>query len=125
MFKVIANSIMSVHSRETDTVGRYGGEEFAVVLPDTDIAGGMMIANLLLERIRSLNIEHAGSHDHKIVTVSIGMSVLEVKSNKFSGQQLEDFVQHADDQLYEAKHQGKNCVCFDKCTNLPTHKSKV
>ncbi|ARD42901.1 diguanylate cyclase [Colwellia sp. PAMC 21821] len=109
--KDIAQSIMSVQRRETDVIGRYGGEEFAVVLPETDADGGLVVANEVLNRIRDLNIEHAGSSFHKIVTVSIGLVTFVAEQKNHQEINLEDFVNHADSQLYKAKDNGKNCVC--------------
>lgn len=110
--KQVAKVIKSVRRRETDVVGRYGGEEFAVILPDTDIQGGLVIANMLLERIRQLKIEHAGNSAHKIVTVSIGLAVFQAKHNDEQEVTLEDLIHQADEQLYTAKHSGKNCVSY-------------
>ncbi|WP_340680699.1 diguanylate cyclase [Paraglaciecola sp.] len=106
----VAEAIMSVRRRETDIVGRYGGEEFAVVLPDTDVEGGLVVANKLLHRIRELKIEHKGMSTNKIVTVSIGLAVFEAKHCNHQETSLEDFVNQADKQLYVAKHNGKNGV---------------
>lgn len=108
--KKVAQAIMSTRRRDSDVVGRYGGEEFAVLLPDTDLEGGMTIAKKLLNLIRKLNIQHDGSTDHKIVTISIGLTVLKPSEMGHSKISLEDFVRQADQQLYKAKHRGKNCV---------------
>jgi diguanylate cyclase (GGDEF)-like protein len=108
--KKVAQTILLARRRESDVVGRYGGEEFAVILPDTDLEGGITIANQLLSRIRKLRIEHSGNSAHKIVTVSIGLAVLEASEHGHSEMSLEDFVQQSDRQLYKAKHNGKNCV---------------
>ncbi|WJG09206.1 diguanylate cyclase [Aliiglaciecola sp. LCG003] len=108
--KQVAETIMSVRRRETDIVGRYGGEEFAVVLPDTDVEGGLVVANKLLKRIRDLNIKHSGNPTSKIVTVSIGLAVFEAKACDHQEISLEEFIHQADKQLYVAKHSGKNCV---------------
>lgn len=112
--KTIAHTIISVRRRETDIVGRYGGEEFAVILPDTDAAGGLVVANMVLKRIQQLKIEHAGSSSHKIVTVSIGLAVFEAKHQDHQDVTLEALVEQADQQLYKAKHSGKNCVSYNQ-----------
>jgi diguanylate cyclase (GGDEF)-like protein len=105
----VAKTIMSAKSRETDIVGRYGGEEFAVVLPDTDIAGASVIADRLLKNVRELNIEHSSS-PNKIVTVSIGLAIFEAKHASYQELTLEEFIHQADTQLYAAKRNGKDCV---------------
>jgi diguanylate cyclase (GGDEF)-like protein len=115
--KEVAHTIMSVRRRETDIVGRYGGEEFSVILPNTDSAGGLVIANMLLERIQQLKIEHAGNSAHNIVTVSIGLASFEAKHQDHQDLTLEDFVDQADQQLYKAKLSGKNCVSYNQ-TNI-------
>lgn len=110
--KQVAKTIMSVRRRETDIVGRYGGEEFAVILPNTDIKGGLLIANKLLDRVRKLAIEHAGNDEHKLVTFSIGLAALKAQQQTRYEGSLEEFVKEADDQLYRAKFIGKNCVSY-------------
>jgi len=106
--KQVAQTILAVMRRETDVVGRYGGEEFGVSLQDTDIEGGIVVANEILTSVRDLNIQHAGSLTHKIVTVSIGLAVFEAKQNNHQEITLDEFLQQADKQLYKAKHSGKN-----------------
>jgi diguanylate cyclase (GGDEF)-like protein len=106
--KQVAQTILSVMRRETDVVGRYGGEEFGVSLQDTDFDGGEVVAKEILSRVRNLNIEHLGSLAHKIVTVSIGLAVFEAKHDNHQEITLDEFIQQADEQLYKAKHNGKN-----------------
>ncbi len=86
--------------RKGDTVARWGGEEFVVLLPATDLNGTLLIAEKIRHRIE---VEHfddlaAGLH----VTVSIGC----VEMN--SGGGLDELVAQADGALYEAKHRGRN-----------------
>jgi len=90
--------------REIDIVGRYGGEEFCVILPDTDRDG----ANFAAERIRSA-IEKTPVKAYDItlhVTISIGVSVF-----PGDGKNLEEVIDKADWALYRAKKKGRNCVC--------------
>lgn len=108
--KQVATAIMSVRRRETDIVGRYGGEEFAVVLPDTDTEGATIVATKLLNRIRDLKIKHKGNKPYDIITVSIGLAVFEAEHCDHQETSLEGFVDQADKQLYAAKHRGKNCL---------------
>ncbi len=89
--------------RNIDIFGRLGGEEFAILLPETDIVGGGIIAERLLSAIAKTNIEA----DNKIlhITVSIGVAELLPDEN-----QLETLLKRADDAMYEAKRKGRNQV---------------
>ena len=96
--------------RVEDFVGRYGGEEFAIVLTDTDIVGASEIA----ERLRSTIAEQPciwqaedGSTDIIIpVTASIGVSAY-----RLHGVTREELVERADHAMYRAKQGGRNRVC--------------
>lgn len=101
---------LEAQCRETDFVGRYGGEEFIMVLPDTNQRGGLTMAKKLLRAVRKLNIpKQSPSFD---VTVSIGLAVLD-GSNKVDDQYstVESLIELADEQLYKAKRSGKDKVC--------------
>ncbi|MDP5029583.1 diguanylate cyclase [Paraglaciecola sp.] len=123
--KQVAEKIISVKRRETDVVGRYGGEEFAVVLPDTDLEGALVVANKILDRIRALRIVHENNKPFDIVTVSIGLAIFEADHVEHQEQSLDDFVRLADQQLYAAKHSGKNRVNYLKSETKLAHKTKV
>ncbi len=89
--------------RNSDTVARLGGEEFAVLLPETDIGDACTVA----ERLRKAIAEGAvpcGAAGIK-VTVSIGAAVADAKMNDFS-----DLLKMADEMLYAAKRSGRNRV---------------
>ena len=89
--------------RPDDVIARYGGEELAMILPETDLAGGRLIADELRERIASSSFVF---EDEDIdVTVSCGVAQLDPSWSSY------DFVKAADDQLYEAKRSGRNRVC--------------
>ena len=91
--------------REMDTVARMGGEEFSVLLPST----GAKDAVKLAERVRqAVERESCQIQDQTIeVTVSIG-----VASYGENMSSLEAILRHADDSMYQAKHQGRNRVVF-------------
>ena len=95
--------------RPTDMLFRYGGEEFSVILADTDIEGATNTANRIMEAIRGLCIPHKES-PFKQVTVSIGLAVAE--NAKIES---EEFIQFADEALYKAKGQGRNQVVCAEC----------
>lgn len=95
----VASAIKSSLARKMDIACRYGGEEFTVLLPDTDLIGAESVAVKVLQNVKALNIEHEGS-EFQCVTVSIG-----VTSTKTAFEQL---LPVADQQLYKAKEAGRN-----------------
>ena len=102
VLKEIAN-IIQENVRAIDIVGRFGGEEFCVVLPDTDQEGARVVA----ERIRkSTERRQIRAYDASLrVTLSIGLAI-----SPADGKVLEELMDKADWALYRAKSQGRNCV---------------
>ncbi len=96
-------SLIAANVRREDTFCRYGGEEFAVLMPEMDMDGAVAVA----ERLRNLVSE--GHFDFEgldlPVSVSIGVAEAEASMTK-----PEEFVRVADDRLYEAKRKGRNRV---------------
>lgn len=86
--------------RDYDVAGRYGGEEFVILLPFTKIEEAKMVAERLRNAVKSKKIELAGKQ-HINVTISLGVS--EYKGEK-------DFIENADKALYKAKESGRNKV---------------
>jgi diguanylate cyclase (GGDEF)-like protein/PAS domain S-box-containing protein len=84
--------------RKTDIVGRYGGEEFLIILPDCSAAEGILVA----EKIRRAIQEALFAEDLK-VTISGGVA-------EYTDQSIEKFIEVADDYLYEAKRNGRNVI---------------
>ena len=102
----VAESIASSLPRGTDLVSRFGGEEFVVLLPSTDAAGALVIAEKIRINIEALDIKHAQSNTG-VVTVSIGVEAIKAdKLNKI------DLFKHSDIALYSAKDNGKNSSCL-------------
>jgi len=89
--------------REIDIVGRFGGEEFCVVLPDTDLEGSRVVA----ERIRkAAEVKLIKAYDNALhITLSIGIALYPA-----DGKLLEELMDKADWALYRAKSQGRNRV---------------
>jgi diguanylate cyclase (GGDEF)-like protein len=85
--------------RESDIVGRYGGEEFIIILPDTDIEGAQLVAEKLRNKIESEKI----LDDRREVTVSLG-----VISCPLNGEWQGELVERVDQALYVAKQRGRN-----------------
>lgn len=92
---------------------RYGGEEFAVVLPEADGLKALEIAEAIREAVSGLALLHAGSSVSGCVTLSIGIAVHTPKQE--DGCIREDLLQWADQALYMAKHGGRNrAVIWEK-----------
>lgn len=85
--------------RSMDSIGRYGGEEFLAVLPETDLAGAFALAERMRQAIESLSYPHPGLK----TTASFGVAT-------YSGEDALVFVDIADKRLYTAKQSGRNCV---------------
>ncbi len=103
VIKLVARGILK-SCRELDTVGRYGGEEFSVLLPNTDLA----LAETVAEKIRAYieqKTYHSEKHGDLKCTISIGISTLNKNFSK-----VEDLFKDADNKLYTAKANGRNRV---------------
>jgi diguanylate cyclase (GGDEF)-like protein len=98
--------------RTEDTAARYGGDEFAVVLPQTDLAGACAVAQKIQRELEALRFGW-GDNDWRL-TVSIGVAACE---DELSASLL---LQKADRALYQAKGAGKNRVCLWQ-RGAPTH----
>lgn len=98
--------------RTTDIVCRYGGEEFAMIFPETHLNLAVKVADRIREQIASQSVEIGD--DEVSLTVSMGASVY----MKTSVLDLVDFVDSVDKYLYEAKQSGRNCICHIEYTDL-------
>jgi len=93
--------------READLLGRYGGEELIILLPETDLVPALQVAERLCLSIAKTPIKVV---DFEIsVTVSIG-----VASKDDNTSHLETLIARADQAMYIAKHKGRNCVAISK-----------
>jgi diguanylate cyclase len=104
--KHVANCIAHHAAREPDIVCRYGGEEFAVVLPNTDATGALEVAENIRKDIEGLYLTW-GNTQIKI-TASLGISSMQPEKSDDKHQQF--MVNQADQALYQAKAQGRNQV---------------
>ncbi|TBW51262.1 diguanylate cyclase [Marinobacter halodurans] len=104
--QAIAQALTDVVRRPTDLVTRYGGEEFAIVLPMTPETDAGVIAERLRARVESLAIPHARSEVAPVVTISVGLSTLAPAGE----QPMEQVLAQADSALYRAKREGRNQV---------------
>lgn len=103
--KRVSQCLQKSVNRSSDLVSRYGGEEFIVLLPSTDLAGAQIVAERIRQNIEALHIPHLSSQ-HKNVTISLGVGSIAPRQ----GQKAQDFLQNVDDALYRAKSHGRNCL---------------
>ncbi len=101
--------VMSRSIRETDFVGRYGGEEFLIILPRTDVAGATKMAERVRTAVEATPMHGANGEDFA-VTVSLGVA------EYCDGDDEDLVVGRADAALYRAKDLGRNRVEVSPCT---------
>ena len=102
----VATALQQVLVRPGDLVARIGGEEFAVLLPATDLSGAGTMAERLRQAVTVLGIVHAGSEAAGHVTLSIGYAALSDATPDFA-----TLMDQADRALYQAKRLGRNRSC--------------
>ena len=103
----VAQALKQAALRPGDVVCRYGGEEFACLLPDTDLDGALQVALRMKKAVRALGVSHSASHVAGVLTISAGVAV---RSPTSTGD-ASALVALADAQLYRAKSEGRARVC--------------
>ena len=91
--------------RETNLASRYGGEEFIIILPDTDIKSSMLVAERIRKAVMVMVVPSNTEKPLPQLTVSLG-----VAAYPLHGQTLEEVIQASDKALYESKRGGRNRV---------------
>ncbi|HSI46159.1 MAG TPA: sensor domain-containing diguanylate cyclase [Methylophilus sp.] len=104
VLKRVAHILNHAGLRAKDFFARFGGEEFALILPETSEASAIKIAERCRNLIFKAQIPHAASKISQILTISIGVSSIVPVSN----QQPKAFVEFVDGLLYQAKNDGRN-----------------
>jgi diguanylate cyclase (GGDEF)-like protein len=94
-------------ARVTDMVFRYGGEEFAVALPETDKSGAIILAKRIRATMSKTRFLDSRLMPTQHITISIGVCTFPVDAQNF-----QEVIENADKYLYAAKRLGKNRVCF-------------
>ncbi len=89
--------------RKVDVLGRFGGEEFVVILPETCLQTGINVAHKIKETVSKIGLESLP--DYQEITVSVGVASYEIGDRK-----VEEIIKRADRSLYYAKNQGRNRV---------------
>ncbi|GAB7527997.1 sensor domain-containing diguanylate cyclase [Pseudomonas sp. 3A(2025)] len=102
VIQVVAEA-MRTHIRSADIAGRYGGEEFSVLLPDTNKAGAQIFAERLRKAVEELHVDHDGQQIR--CTISLGVADLSQPSKDYKS-----LIEAADQALYQSKKNGRNQV---------------
>lgn len=108
VLQAVASVLTSGMSRSADLVARHGGEEFALLMPDTDVGDAVVLAECLREATGKLNLPRADGDETGRITVSIGGATLQPGT----GESAADLLKAADDHLYRAKKAGRNRVVW-------------
>ncbi|ADV82093.1 diguanylate cyclase [Terriglobus saanensis SP1PR4] len=109
----VAQKLMSNLQRDGDSIVRYGGEEFVVILPQTDIRGALTVAENMRQAIARMAYPHPGAPSG-IVTVSVGAAT---QSDYSMEDTSEELLIAADTALYRAKNGGRNRVECEELSN--------
>ncbi len=105
--KIVSRMLSGALHRPSDVVSRYGGEEFVLLLPNTNTAGGELVAANISKALFDQQIEHSASPTLSVVTISMGIATL-IPDGKEDRNAL---LKAADQALYAAKEGGRNQVC--------------
>lgn len=95
--------VVRKEARDTDIAGRYGGEEFVILLPDVDSAGARLFAERLRQKTEALQVDYDG----QLIPFTISLGVADLAQSSNDHQQLIEWADHA---LYQSKRNGRNQV---------------
>jgi diguanylate cyclase (GGDEF)-like protein len=107
--RTIAGLLRDTLNRSSDFVCRYGGEEFAVILPETSLQGATATAERLCQEVAGCQLAIPGVDKNRKVTLSIGVGVIQPGPSHT----VETFIEQVDSMLYRAKSEGRNRVVGD------------
>ena len=102
---IVAEAIRASLARPSDLACRYGGEEFVIILPNTGLQGATLIAEKIRQAVWDTEIQSCIDENPSRITLSLGLAT-------YTGQykSMEKITKAADEALYRAKEQGRNCV---------------
>lgn len=102
----VASVLLDVLHRPADMPARYGGDEFVVILPETDAQGAIQLACRICQKMQKVGLTQAPDALHKMVTLSIGCATLTPTTDN----DIKQLFSLADEGLFKAKEKGRNCV---------------
>ncbi len=101
--------LLTQGTRRLDIPCRYGGEEFIIVLPSTELITAIQVAERLRYMIENAPVSIGDKNIN--ITASFGVASYRQAATMDYEESAESFIKRADEQLYNAKHKGRNCVC--------------
>ena len=107
VLKTFSQCLLDSIRKQVDWTGRYGGEEFLVVLPETHLDGAVVLADRIRCAVEATAIQTAGQTFR--ITASFGVSCFSPKTGE-AVVSPEALLQEADERLYQAKSQGRNRI---------------
>jgi diguanylate cyclase (GGDEF)-like protein len=110
----LGETLAGIAAETMGFAGRYGGEEFCLLLPNVDTVRAREIGEMVRSAVRALALPHATSN-HEIVTVSVGVACTTPNDSQRPG----DLIEAADAALYAAKHRGRNTVVEHGFLRIP------
>ena len=105
ILKALGHLLSVIACRPSDLPARIGGEEFAVILPATNLEGATHVAELLASKLAELKLAHEDSPIAGLITLCIGVTTAA------PDEEISAFVQRADKAMYNAKQTGRNKIC--------------
>ena len=106
------SALLKTSVREADIPGRWGGEEFVVMLPHTDLNGATLASGQWLQQLRNSPVTTNADAQSIAVTFSAGVATLNLEEeNSTLEKRIESLLHAADEQMYRAKDLGRNRIC--------------
>lgn len=112
----VAAIIRLCAQRPADLAARFGGEEFVILLPDSDTEGANKVASLIQARLAKIQLEHKNSSVSPYITASMGVATIDFDYINTA----EELIHLADERLYAAKRDGRNRICSPGILNPVT-----